>query len=400
MWSRDQRHVEAYKEWTDLKNLKRKPSFRENLKFFFSFQINHMYFRYFMWNFAGKQNDQQGHGELNNGNWISGFNFIDEQRLGPQKTLPDHLKKNKGKNTYYFLPLMLGLMGLFFHAQKNPKDTWSIFLLFFFTGLAIVIELNQTPYQPRERDYAYVGSFYAFAIWIGIGVLGLYELALNIFKNLNISTHKTSLLMCSLTLFIPFLMAAEGWDDHDRSERYTAREFAKNYLKSCEKNAILFTMGDNDTFPLWYVQEVEGFRTDVRIVNLSLLNTDWYIDQMKRDAYDGAAVPFSLEREKYKQGTRDVAIFIDKGASNTRLQLQDFNKWIKSDRPETKINIGKDYDFFYTKKIRIPVNKDNMPSENKDDILDYLDIDLNTSQLEKKDLMILDLIETIQKMKK
>ena len=394
MWSRDQRHVEAYKEWADLKNLKRKPSFRENLKFFFSFQINHMYFRYFMWNFAGKQNDQQGHGELNNGNWISGFNFIDEQRLGPQKTLPDHLKKNKGKNTYYFLPLILGLIGLFFHAQKNPKDTWSIFLLFFFTGLAIVIELNQTPYQPRERDYAYVGSFYAFAIWIGIGVLSLYELALNIFKNLNISTQKTSLLMCSLTLFIPFLMAAEGWDDHDRSERYTAREFAKNYLKSCEKNAILFTMGDNDTFPLWYVQEVEGFRTDVRIVNLSLLNTDWYIDQMKRDAYDGAAVPFSLEREKYKQGTRDVAIFIDKGASNTRLQLQDFNKWIKSDRPETKINIGKDYDFFYTKKIRIPVNKNNIQLTNKDVLLDYIDIDLNTSQLEKKDLMILDLIET------
>lgn len=394
MWSRDQRHVEAYQDWVDLKNLKRKPSFIENLKFFFSFQINHMYFRYFMWNFAGKQNDQQGHGELNNGNWISGFTFIDEQRLGPQKNLPEHLKKNKGKNTYYFLPLILGLIGLFFHVQKKPKDTWSIFLLFFFTGLAIVIELNQTPYQPRERDYAYVGSFYAFAIWIGIGVLGLYELAHNVFKNLNISAKKPTLAICSLTLFVPFLMASEGWDDHDRSARYTAREFAKNYLKSCEPNAILFTMGDNDTFPLWYVQEVEGFRTDVRIVNLSLLNTDWYIDQMKRDAYDGAAVPFSLEREKYKQGTRDVAIFIDKGASDTRLQLKDFNKWIKSDRPETKINIGKDYDFFYTKKIRIPVNKDNIKLENKDMLLDYLDIDLNTTQLEKKDLMILDLIDT------
>ncbi len=388
MWSRDERHISAYQEWVGLNRLNRKPTFVENLKFFFLYQVNHMYFRYFMWNFAGKQNDRQGHGELNNGNWISGINFIDDARLGPQKLLPEHLKKNSGKNKFYFLPLILGLIGLFFHYQKSPKDTWAVLLLFFFTGLAIVIELNQTPFQPRERDYAYVGSFYAFAIWIGLGLIPIY----NLIKN-QTSNKMLSLVLAGSLIFIPALMASEGWDDHDRSNRYTAREFAKNYLKSCEPNAILFTMGDNDTFPLWYIQEVEGYRTDVRIVNLSLLNTDWYIDQMKRDAYNGKSVPFSLQRHQYKQGTRDVAIFIDKGASDRRLELKDFNKWIKSDRQETKINIGKDYDFFYTKKIRIPVNKNNIKDVAPESALDYIDIELKTNQLEKKDIMILDLIE-------
>ncbi len=394
MWSRDQRHIEAYKEWAGLKSINKKPSFIENLKFFFSYQVNYMYLRYFMWNFSGKQNDKQGHGELNNGNWISGLNFIDNIRLGPQKSLPTHLANNPGKNKYYLLPLILGLLGLFFHYQQNPQNTWVIFLFFFFTGLAIVIELNQTPYQPRERDYAYVGSFYAFSIWIGFGVMWLYQQLKKHILNLKLVRA-----ICTLTILIPILMASQGWDDHDRSNRYTATEFAKNYLKSCDQDAILFTMGDNDTFPLWYVQEVEGYRTDVRIVNLSLLNTDWYIDQMKRDAYDGQAVPFSLERAKYKQGTRDVAIFIEKGNSEARLDLKDFNRWIASDRAETKINIGKDYDYFYTQKIRIPVDIKNVITNNlvhsKDTnlILDYLDLDLQTSQLEKKDIMILDLIE-------
>ena len=394
MWSRDQRHIEAYQEWANLKNLKKKPSFIENLKFFFSYQINHMYFRYFMWNFSGRQSDIQGHGELNKGNWLSGINFIDEMRLGPQKNIPKHLKQNPGRNTYYFLPFILGLIGLLFHYQKSPEDTWAIILLFFFTGIAIVLELNQTPFQPRERDYAYAGSFYAFSIWIGIGVLALYNQLKQYIHNANIVN-----IITSITLFIPLLMLCEGWDDHNRSNRYTAREFAKNYLKSCDKDAILFTMGDNDTFPLWYVQEVEGYRTDVRIVNLSLLNTDWYIDQMKRDAYEGKGVPFSLTRDKYKQGTRDVAIFIDKGVDK-RLDLDDFNRWIHSDRSETKINFGKDYDYFYTQKISIPVNKDNVIKHNlvheKDVhlILDSLNLDLNTSQLEKKDIMILDLIQT------
>ncbi len=394
MWSKDQRHIEAYQDWGKLKTLKRKPSFIENLRFFLNYQINHMYFRYFMWNFAGKQNDIQGHGELNNGNWISGLNWLDELRLGPQKSLPNHLENNPGKNKYYLLPLILGLIGLFFHCKKSPENSWVILLFFLFTGLAIVIELNQTPYQPRERDYAYVGSFYAFSIWIGIGVTAIFYYLKNFFAN-----QRIIITICCLTIFVPFLMAKEGWDDHDRSKRYTAREFAKNYLKSCAPNAILFTMGDNDTFPLWYLQEVEGYRTDVRIVNLSLLNTDWYIDQMKRDAYDGKAVPFSLTRSQYRQGTRDVAIFIDKGLGDRRIELSLFNEWIKSDEAKTKINLGKDYDFYFTKKISIPVNKNNVLKNNivsekyNELILDTLELDLNTSQLEKKDIMILDLLE-------
>jgi hypothetical protein len=390
IWSSDKRHVEGYQNWADLKSTTKRPTFSENIKFFFNYQINHMYARYFMWNFAGKQNDKQGHGELNNGNWISGINFIDNIRLGPQYNIPEHLKNNPGRNTYYFLPLILGLIGLLYHYKQSPEGTWTVFLLFIFTGLAIAIELNQTPFQPRERDYAYVGSFYAFAIWIGMGTIALYQTL-----ETHITSNKATLLIISLSmLFVPGLMATEGWDDHNRSNRYTATAFAKNYLRSCEPNAILFTMGDNDTFPLWYVQEVEGFRTDVRIVNLSLLNTDWYIDQMKRDAYDGKAVPFSLNRDQYKQGTRDVAIYIDKGVNEKRLSLSDFNRWIKSDNQQTKINIGKDYDFFYTQKIRIPVSEKEREKYQSYNTQAYIDIDLKTRQLEKKDLMILDLIES------
>ena len=389
MWSKDQRHIEAYQNWAKLKSLNKKPSFIENMRFFIHYQINHMYIRYFMWNFVGKQNDQQGHGELNNGNWLSGINLVDSYRLGPQKNIPEHLKNNAGRNHYYFLPLLFGLIGILYQYKFSPESLWAIFLLFIFTGIAIVIELNQTPFQPRERDYAYVGSFYAFAIWIGLGVMGIYE-----FSKYYMNSKRLCVILLISTFLVPLMMAKEGWDDHDRSNRYTATEFAKNYLRSCEPNAILFTMGDNDTFPLWYVQEVEGFRTDVRIVNLSLLNTDWYIDQMKRDAYNGARVPFTLDREKYKQGTRDVAIFIDKGVNDKRLLLTDFNRWIKSDNKETKISIGKDYDFFYTKKIRIPVSeKEKSKYKKQDSIPDYIDIDLNTTQLEKKDIMILDLIE-------
>ena len=463
MWSSG--HMQAYADWIDV-DVKRnrlgevkKPSFMQNLSFFFSYQVKHMYNRYFMWNFVGKQNDIQSHGEINNGNWISGVNVIDQWRLGPQKNLPDHMKKNKGRNTFYFLPLLLGLVGLAFHLIRRPQDAWAIFLLFFFTGLAIVIELNQTPFQPRERDYAYVGSFYAFAIWIGMGAIGIYymisglliDIITNYFKKTSTITRRIiqipGVTAMTLTLFVPFLMAFEGWDDHDRSDRYTAREFAKNYLKSCEPNAILFTMGDNDTFPLWYVQEVEGFRTDVRIINLSLLNTDWYIDQMKRDAYDGKAVPFSLEKDKYKQGTRDVAVFYDRisdDIKNIDTQIltawkyleadkisretydktenslvkklnalkeekknihliANVNEWIASDKQRTltpnQCNEEKLYSSIPTYNISIPVDtnkyKKLYPQDSSFALLDTIHIKIpqTTHYLEKKDLMILDLIE-------
>lgn len=331
------------------------PSFGENLMFFLRYQIGHMYWRYFLWNFAGKQSDDQNHnGGLLEGNWQSGIGFIDSERLGDQSKVPSSITNKKSYNKFFFLPLIIGLIGLFFQVVKAPKDWFVVFLLFIFTGLAIVVYLNQKPIEPRERDYAYAGSFYAFAIWIGLGVYALYDFARNVqwkeytrvalsalgigvfilameflqgghhafsYSLLYIAVVGLAMLaimiaskkylkkpvmqagLAGLLAFsAPFIMGVQGWGDHDRSGRYTAREMAKNYLGACEPNAILFTNGDNDTFPLWYVQEVEGFRTDVRVVNLSLFNTDWYIEQMSRKAYDSPPVPFSFSKEMYRQG--------------------------------------------------------------------------------------------------
>ena len=397
MWSREGRHVKAYKDWGNITGRKgKKPGFGENLSYFFKFQINHMYFRYFMWNFAGKQNDMQSHGSITEGQWLSGITFFDEWRLGPQENLPSGQANNPGRNHFYMLPFILGMIGLFYHYKKNKKDAWIVNLLFIFTGLAIVVYLNQYPYQPRERDYAYVGSFYAFAIWIGLGVLAIIE-KLRVYAPEKITALATTAL-CLVA--VPGIMASEGWDDHNRSDRYTARDFAKAYLDSCEPDAILFTMGDNDTFPLWYVQEVEGYRTDVRIVNLSLLNTDWYIDQMKRDAYEGKGVPFTMPHKLYRQGTRDVAIFQDAGISDQRWDVSRMNDWIQSDGPRTKVQMGKEYVYFPTKKLRIPVDKEKVLAngtvspEDAHLILPSIDWNLNVNQMEKKHMMIIDLIDT------
>jgi hypothetical protein len=313
MYSRDENHVSAYQNWGQVEQGE-SPSFGNNLRFFVSYQLGSMYFRYFLWNFSGRQNGEQSFGGIMNGNAVTGVNFIDEIMLGSQDNLPSHFKNDKSRNVYYMLPLLLGLIGLLFSFQKDQKNASVILLLFFFTGIAIVFYLNQTPYQPRERDYAYAGSFYAFSIWIGLGITGIYHF----FQQ---RTKKTIALVLTVMLAIPVptIMAADNWDDHDRSGKYTGRDAAKYYLDSCEKNAILFTYGDNDTFPLWYVQEVEGYRTDIKIVNLSLLGTDWYIDQMRMQTYDAKAVPFKMNSKLYREGVRD-AIYV---TENPELYIDD-----------------------------------------------------------------------------
>ncbi|WP_337633101.1 glycosyltransferase family 117 protein, partial [Prevotella sp.] len=274
------------------------PTQWDNIRFFLSYQCNFMYWRYFMWNFAGRQNDMQGSGEPEHGNWITGISFIDNWMLGDQSKLPQELKDNKGHNVFYCLPLLLGLIGLFWQAwrgQRGIRQFWVVFFLFFMTGLAIVLYLNQTPQQPRERDYAYAGSFYAFAIWCGLGVLALYDMLKKKLKTNDVALASVIGVAC---LLVPIQMASQTWDDHDRSGRYTCRDFGQNYLMTLQDNGnpIIFTNGDNDTFPLWYNQETEGFRTDARVCNLSYLQTDWYIDQMKRPAYDSPSVPITWPR--------------------------------------------------------------------------------------------------------
>ena len=310
------------------------PTQMENIRFFLSYQCNFMYWRYFMWNFAGRQNDIQGNGELEHGNWISGIPFFDNWRLGDQSKLPDDLKDNKGHNVFYCLPLLLGLIGLFWQAyrgQRGIRQFWVVFFLFFMTGLAIVIYLNQTPMQPRERDYAYAGSFYAFAIWCGIGVAAIIDLL----KRLNINGTAVSAIVSILCLLVPIQMASQTWDDHDRSGRYTCRDFGQNYLMSMQDkgNPIIFTNGDNDTFPLWYNQEVEGARTDARVCNLSYLQTDWYIDQMCRQAYNSPSVPITWPRLDYCSGTNEYVEVVPE----LKQQILDF---YKTNPKEAKATLG------------------------------------------------------------
>ena len=306
------------------------PSQLENLRFFLSYQCNWMYWRYFMWNFAGRQNDLQGHGELEHGNWITGIPFIDDARLGDQSQLPDDLKNNKGHNVFYCLPLLLGLIGLFWQSlkkgQKGIQQFWVVFFLFFMTGLAIVVYLNQTPLQPRERDYAYAGSFYAFAIWCGMGVAALWDLITSKFSKAGDSSRPVQAVIAAVVglvcLLVPVQMASQTWDDHDRSGRYTCRDFGQNYLMSLQQegNPIIFTNGDNDTFPLWYNQDTEGVRTDARVCNLSYLQTDWYIDQMIRPAYDSPSLPITWNRIEYCAGTNEY-VQVDPSMKEQVLEL-------------------------------------------------------------------------------
>lgn len=350
MYSKDARHVEAYKEWTNFEGkpvktktidyktgqyvptVVNKPTFGENIKFFLDYQLNYMYWRYFMWNFAGRQNDLQGYGEVDKGNWITGFNFIDQFMVGDQDNLPPDMANNKGRNRFYLMPLLLGLIGLAYQAfagKKGIEGFWVTFFLFFMTGIAIVIYLNQSPYQPRERDYAYAGSFYAFCIWIGLGVAALAK-GLERFTPPAVGATIASL----LALIVPIQMVSQTWDDHDRSGRYTARDFGMNYLSSIDENGIIFTNGDNDTFPLWYAQEVEGFRPDIRVCNLSYLVTDWYISQMKSPAYTSASLPISMTDQQYSLGKRDYARIYN--LVDRPIALNMAMKWLLSDNNKTK----------------------------------------------------------------
>ena len=404
-------HVEAYKEWANIKGIPvtfdrcgetitvMKPTFAENLRFFFTYQLNFMYWRYFMWNFAGRQNDIQGNGEVSNGNWISGIPFLDTMMVGPQVDMPADIADNKGHNVYYLLPLMLGLIGLLYQAYSNEKGIqtfWITFFLFFMTGIAIVLYLNQTPYQPRERDYAYAGSFYAFCIWIGFGVAGLVK----ILERYKVSPVVASTLATIACLFVPMQMISQNWDDHDRSGRTVARDFGANYLESCEPNAIIFTNGDNDTFPLWYNQEVEGVRTDVRVCNTSYLQTDWYINQMKRQTYESAPLPITWTPEEYVQGTRDAAYIFP--MTDKPIDLKTALDFVRSDDEKFKTIPGISQKLDYIPSDKLIYNVDSAavmaagvlkPSEDSL-LLKEMVIDLKGKEaLGKQELMVLEMLQ-------
>ena len=356
MYSDDQQHVAFYKEWMQLSEGE-SPGFAHNMGFLFSYQTGFMYARYFLWNFAGRQNDDQGNGNNTSGNWISGIKPLDAWHLGSQENLPPSITENTGYNRFFFLPLILGLFGAIWHFRKSEKDAGVVGLLFFFTGIAIVLYLNQNPLQPRERDYAYAGSYYAFTIWIGLGVAAIADL---LKRKINPSTAGIVATVIGL-LVAPVIMAKEGWDDHNRSEKTTARDFAIDYLESCAPNAILFTYGDNDTYPLWYVQEVEGVRPDIRVVNLSLLGTDWYIRQMKGKVNNAEALPITMSDDKFVQGVRDVIRYYDYKVEGD-VELKTVFDVLTSDDPNDKVPMqdGSKDNILPSKKFKLTVDKNQI----------------------------------------
>jgi len=371
-----------------------KPTLWQNLTFMFQYQFGYMYWRYFMWNFTGRQNDRQGQYTNLHGNWISGIPFIDEIRLGSQKNLPSDALNNNARNTYYFLPLLLGILGLIFHFKNNPKSFWVLLVFFLFTGLALKVYLNERAFEPRERDYALVGSFYVFALWIGFGAYALFEVVKDYLK----PKLALPVVMTIATLAVPILLVSQNWNDHDRSNRYTAQSMAKMYLDSCDENAIIFTIGDNDTFALWYAQGIEGYRQDVRIVNTSLFQTDWYIDDMKKKAYDSDPIPSQLTHDKYKYGSRDF-LFFQKTKQDT-IDIKTWMNWIANDSPVTQVELesGQFANTFPSKVIRIPVDRDAVlhngivDEKDADKIVPYIDIVLKGDVLYKNRMMMLDII--------
>jgi hypothetical protein len=406
MWSEQSEHAQPYQEWSRMKGtpiqvtdqngekkIIRKPTFFENLRFMFSYQLDYMYFRYFMWNFSGRQNDTQGYGGSVNGNWITGIRFLDEPRIG-SSDMPVDMKNESSRNVYFLLPFLLGIIGMLYHFNRDNKNWWIILLLFFMTGVAIVLYLNQYPNQPRERDYAYAGSFYFFAVWIGLGVLALFEGLAKLVKE-NIAAPVAGLL-CFLA--VPVIMGSQNWDDHDRSGRYLARDVAFNYLNSCAPDAILFTNGDNDTFPLWYAQEVEGKRTDVRVCNLMLLNTDWYISQMKLKTYGSDPLPVTLPDKKYYDGVNNQVYIVEK--IKDPVEITTIIDWVNSENKATKVQISatEELDNIPSRTIRIPVDKakviasGTVKPEDADKIVPYIDISLKGNAIMKSQLIVLDIL--------
>ncbi len=407
MYSSDEKHIKFYESYTGGKGTPvpgsqyKKPTQGANLSYFFDFQLGWMYWRYFMWNFVGRQNEiHSPSSDLFTGNWESGIPFIDKIHLGDQSNAPQWLQDNPGKNHYFFLPLLLGLIGLCFQFDRDRRGCWLTFLLFFMTGIAIVLYLNQPPYQVRERDYAYAGSFYAFAIWIGFAVAAIYSWITSALKGKHAAAvASVASVAC---LFVPALMAEENWDDHDRSNRYTAVEVAKNYLNSVGENGLLITHGDNDTFPLWYAQEVEGFRNDVRICNTSLLGTDWYIDQMRYAINNSAPLNLSIGQEQYLYGTNELIPIEDNRGQ--ALLLSDCIAVFK--HPEAKLlyQNGRKLDYWVSRKMIIPVNKGNclksgiVSEKFADQIPDSIVIEIPKSKnyLSKMELFVLDFLSTYQ----
>lgn len=404
MWADRADYVAAYREWEKMPGEK-KATFSKNVHFLFSYQLGFMYWRYFFWNFIGRQNDEQGYGDVLRGNWLSGIKFIDESMLGPISQAPDSIKNNKAHNTYFFLPLILGLIGLFYHFKKAKEDAIVVSTLFLFTGFFIILYLNFPAHQPRERDYAYVGSYQTFMIWIGLGVLALVEW-FGKRMNKNVAAAGAGILAVAA---VPVLMGSQNWDDHNRSNRYTALHFAEDYLNSCDKDAILFTNGDNDTYPLWYAQNVEGIRSDVRVINLSLLNTDWYADGLKRPAYGSLPVNFSMTPDKYKQGTRDYVVHYENpelaqryGINNTDYyNLANIINFMSDDNDPmgaVQTQGGESLRYYPTKKFFLKVDKEAclkngvVRPEDAPLMVDSIKWEIGNQTLMKADLILLDII--------
>jgi hypothetical protein len=383
IYSDNPQHLQEYKKWVDLRD-GQAPTFGQNLSFLLRYQLGHMYWRYFLWNFVGRESDVQQAGVL----WFG----------KPTEGVPDRVANSKARNTFYLLPLIIGIIGLIYQIRKNERDAFVVGLLFFFTGIAIALYLNQPPIEPRERDYTFAGSFYAFSIWIGLGVLGIAELLNRALRNVTTSGAIATV----IGLSAPAILAAEGWDDHDRSDRYHSVDSAKNLLDSVAPNGILFTNGDNDTFPLWYAQEVEGYRTDVRVAVLSYLNTDWYIDQMKRQAYKSDPWPLTLENENYRQGTNDYLPYVERAQVAAGIDLKQFVSLIQQNHPALQVQAGSGTTLlsFPTKNFFLNVDQAKVAqagfvaNDYQDQITDRMQWTINKSLLEKKHMIILDLLAT------